>query len=98
MLFGLTRFGIHAGKYTIIAHVIDGMDVLDKMEKNKVGMCRHFCISSGQDFVPSLHIGLCEKCAAAAIYYIHCKQPQLWWQLVHKTWDLTVRLLLDMQK
>ena len=26
-----------AGKYTIVAQVIDGMDVLDKMEKIKVG-------------------------------------------------------------
>jgi peptidyl-prolyl cis-trans isomerase-like 3 len=26
-----------AGKYTIFAHVIDGMDVLDKMEKVPVG-------------------------------------------------------------
>lgn len=35
--------GMTAGKYTIIAQVIDGMDVLDKMEKIKVGklkLCR----------------------------------------------------------
>ena len=28
---------VTAGKYTIVAQVIDGMDVLDKMEKIKVG-------------------------------------------------------------
>ncbi len=28
-----------AGKYTIVGVVIDGMDVLDKMEKIKVGRC-----------------------------------------------------------
>ena len=33
-----------AGKYTIVAQVIDGMDVLDKMEKIKVGKldCHHY--------------------------------------------------------
>jgi cyclophilin family peptidyl-prolyl cis-trans isomerase len=30
-------WGSCAGKYTIFAHVIDGMDVLDKMEKVPVG-------------------------------------------------------------
>lgn len=30
-----------AGKYTIVGVVIDGMDVLDKMEKIKVGMPMH---------------------------------------------------------
>ncbi len=29
-----------AGKYTIVGVVIDGMDVLDKMEKIKVGKCQ----------------------------------------------------------
>ena len=29
-----------AGKYTIVGQVIDGMDVLDKMEKIKVGKLR----------------------------------------------------------
>ena len=28
-----------AGKYTVLGQVIDGMDVLDKMEKIKVGTC-----------------------------------------------------------
>ena len=32
-----------AGKYTIVAQVIDGMDVLDKMEKIKVGELRLLC-------------------------------------------------------
>ena len=31
-----------AGKYTVLGQVIDGMDVLDKMEKIKVGMCALF--------------------------------------------------------
>lgn len=31
---------ITAGKYTIVGQVIDGMDVLDKMEKIKVGKLR----------------------------------------------------------
>jgi peptidyl-prolyl cis-trans isomerase-like 3 len=30
-------WGSCAGKYTIFAHVIDGMEVLDKMEKVPVG-------------------------------------------------------------
>ena len=34
-----SSLGIYAGKYTIIGVVIDGMDVLDKMEKIKVGEC-----------------------------------------------------------
>ncbi len=29
-----------AGKYTIVGVVIDGLDVLDKMEKIKVGKCQ----------------------------------------------------------
>ena len=29
-----------SGKYTIVGVVIDGMDVLDKMEKIKVGKCQ----------------------------------------------------------
>ena len=31
-----------AGKYTIVGVVIDGMDVLDKMEKIKVGKCQYW--------------------------------------------------------
>ncbi len=30
-----------AGKYTIVGVVIDGIDVLDKMEKIKVGKCQY---------------------------------------------------------
>ena len=35
--------GLYAGKYTVFAHVIDGMDVLDKMEKIPSGALTHVC-------------------------------------------------------
>ena len=35
--------GSYAGKYTVFAHVIDGMDVLDKMEKIPSGALTHVC-------------------------------------------------------
>ena len=35
---------VNTGKYTIIGVVIDGMDVLDKMEKIKVGRAVHVVI------------------------------------------------------
>ena len=39
---GLTVALLVAGKYTVFGQVIDGMDVLDKMEKIKVGEL-HVC-------------------------------------------------------
>lgn len=50
-----------AGKYTIIAQVIDGMDVLDKMEKIKVGKLKQ-CRSRQS----SLEHGVCGNFAQHA--------------------------------
>ena len=46
--------GVCAGKYTIIGHVIDGLDTLDKMEKIPSGM--EALSSSLYTFKPSVCI------------------------------------------
>lgn len=51
------KVGMTAGKYTIIAQVIDGMDVLDKMEKIKVGK---LCRSGQSNLRHTLRHGMCD--------------------------------------
>ena len=58
----VTTLHVQAGKYTVFGHVIDGMDVLDKMEKVPTGeLYSHRDDKLVALYVSLLHQSLCER-------------------------------------